>query len=652
MYVRKMPKGSNKNPMGLNEIFSNRNNKVYPIKSELQRRYCWTEKEVDNLIEQYYIEMFDRNISADEKGEDSFYGTIGDGIICNEMPNWKDTGCPYSELVDMSQRITTTYAICIVSLLLYMDKEGITDINERRKILDMYLKTKNKKSFKVETTFKDCEINKVYEAAVNGTFSFNTKEVKEANRLFKSGKNTEVVYKPFSMLVRKVYSTITDIIGTDVNFKEYLDAFLKNTYIQIEECDHKERLEKFREVNSFRVGVADADIYKSMLCYMGEKVDDKYQLFEEWVKKISSNDNSKGYKKRINILKAPYTVSEFIMKLALILLTKDEEICRFDFKLSDANKGIEWQRYNEKGILHTEEEILSFLDCCIDICEFLYNSMEMPRNFNESWYMFTEGRNTSNIWLYNILPCYVISKMNDIDTKNYAFDMLLRSYLMYSIRYLDNKSVQYIQNYLFTFAFKLIHFESKGFDTIKDQLDSHYNHTFGNFISNGMSNNLSHISFEGRTSQGAIRGILSVMEFLAQRRANVKKENIYKFLTSKNSDIDIEHIMPRNKKTDDNDVFVDGIGNLVLLESSLNSSKNDNADATSKRYTDSSFITTKLIMENSRYEGLTNIQLADLRANNIPYCCAEENLNEFDETMIKQRKNNISKMIRDFLQIE
>ena len=50
MYVRKMPKGSNKNPMGLNEIFSNRNNKVYPIKSELQRRYCWTEKEVDKLI--------------------------------------------------------------------------------------------------------------------------------------------------------------------------------------------------------------------------------------------------------------------------------------------------------------------------------------------------------------------------------------------------------------------------------------------------------------------------------------------------------------------------------------------------------------------------------------------------------------------------
>jgi len=650
MYVRLMPKSSNKNPMSLNEIFSNSNNKVYPIKSDLQRRYCWTEKEVDNLIEQYYIEMFERNISADEKGEDSFYATIGDGIICKEMPDWKGTGCPYSELVDMSQRITTTYAICIVSLSLYMDKEGITDINERRKILDMYLKTKNKKSFKVETTFKDCEINSVYEAVADGVFSFNTKELKEANRLFKSGKNTDVVYKPFSMLVRKVYSTITDAIGTEVNFKEYLDAFLKNTYLQIEECDNTVRLEKFREVNSYRVGVADADIYKSMLCYRGEKIDDKYQLFEDWVKKISSNGN--GCKKRINILKAPYTISEYIMKLALISLTKDEEICRFDFKLSDAYKGIEWQIYNEKGILQTEEEVLTFLDNCIDICRFLYDSMEMPRAFNESWYMFTEGRNTPTIWLYNILPCYVISKMNDIEVKNYAFDMLLKSYLIYSIRYLDNKSVQYIQNYLFTFAMKLILFESKGYDTVKDELNNHYNKTFGSFISNGMSNALSHISYEGKTSQGAMRGILSVIEFLAQRRANVKKENVYKFVTSKNSDIDIEHIMPQDKKTDDNDVFVDGIGNLVLLESSLNSSKRDNADATSKRYTDSSFITTKLIMENSRYEGLTNSQLADLRTHNIPYCCTEGNLNEFDETMIKQRKNSISKMLRDFLQID
>ena len=566
------------------------------------------------------------------------------------MSNWKGTGCAYSELVDMSQRITTTYAICIVSLFLYLDKEGILNIDERRNLLEQYLKTKNKKSFKVETTFKDCEFNSVYENIVANTFSFEKKEVSKAVAQFKNVKEGEVKYKSFSSLVRKVYSTITNNIGTDVNFKEYLDEFLRNTYIQIEECDNTVRLEKFREVNSYRVGVADADIYKSMLCYQGEKVDDKFQDFEKWIKKISTSDD--GCRKRINILKAHYTVSEYIMKLSLISLTKDVDICRYDFKLNNAEKGIEWQIYNEKGILHTEDDVIVFLDRCIDICKFLYNSMDLPKEFNESWYMFTEGRNTSTIWLYNILPCYLISKIKDTNIKTYAFDMLLKSYLIYSIRYLDNKSVQYIQNYLFTFGMKLILFEDKGYDTLKDELNVHYSNTFGDFIINGMSDAFSHISYQGKTSQGAIRGIMSVVEFLAQRKVNVKKDNIYRFVTSNKNGIDIEHIMPQKKKTEDNNIFVDGIGNLVLLESSLNSSKKDDADATSKRYTDSSFITTKLIMEDSRYEGLTNEELTILRNMYVPYCCTVENLNRFDENMIKQRKTGISKMLRDFLQVD
>lgn len=648
MFVKLMPKSSNKNPMSLSEIFSNANNRVYPIKSDLQRRYCWTENEVDNFIEQYFIEMYNKNIIADERGEDSVYGTIGDGIICKEMPNWKGTGCSYNELVDMSQRITTSYGICMVSLYLYLLREGIVDVEERRAILDSYLKTKNKKSFNVETTFKDCEIKDVYEAIANNTFSFNPKEVKDANKLFSTSKG--VVYKPFSQLVRKIYSIITNSIGYDVDFKMYLDAFLKNTFIQVEECDNTVRVEKFREVNSYRVGVADVDIYKSLLCYMGENVDEKYQEFENAVKKITST-NADGCRKRINILKAKYTINEYIMKLALISLTRDEDICRFDFKLSDTDKGIEWQINNENGILGTEENVIAFLDKCIDICNFLYNSMDASKAFNESWYMFTEGRNTSVIWLYNILPCYVISNMTDERCKDYAFDMLLKSYLIYSIKYLDNRSVQYIQNYMFTFAMKLINFEMKGYDTLKDELDNLYNKTFGSFIIDGLSDTVSHISYVSTSSQGAIRGILSVMEFLAQRKVNVRKDNVFKFLTNKNSAIDIEHIMPHALKDEDNDVFINGIGNLTLLESSLNSSKMDNADDTSKRYNDSSFITTKLIIDNSRYEGLTNNELYDLRNNIIPYCCPENTINDFKVEAVKQRKSGILKFLRDFLQV-
>ena len=55
--------------------------------------------------------------------------------------------------------------------------------------------------------------------------------MKEANKLFSTSKG--VVYKPFSQLVRKIYSIITNSIGYDLDFKMYLDAFLKNTFIQV-----------------------------------------------------------------------------------------------------------------------------------------------------------------------------------------------------------------------------------------------------------------------------------------------------------------------------------------------------------------------------------------------------------------------------------
>ena len=205
---------------------------------------------------------------------------------------------------------------------------------------------------------------------------------------------------------------------------------------------------------------------------------------------------------------------------------------------------------------------------------------------------------------------------------------------------------------MYTFALKVILFEPQGYDILKIELNNHYNMTFSSFLSKNFSDNVSHISYEGGTSQGAIRGILSVIEFLAQRNTGIIKDNIYKFTTGKTNGVDVEHIMPYSLKNDDNAVFINGIGNLTLLESSLNRSKGDNSKATSERYNDTSFITTKLINEKSRYEGLTNAELANVRNNNIPYSCTEETLNNFNVNDIKIRKNTMLKILKDFLQTE
>ncbi len=653
MYVRKEPKSSNKNPMKLSDVFSNKDNSVFPIKSDLQRRYCWTSNEIDTLISQYFVDMYLKNKESDNNGENPFYGTIGDGIVCKPHPNWMNTNCESNELVDMSQRITTVTAISMAALYLHMLNEDIMDINERQLLMESYFKTKNKESFRVETTFKDCEIKSVYNDIVNNTFSFSKKDVQNACKLFQPCKKGEVVYKPFSKIVRKVYDTITSLVDVnDVNMKEWLDSFLDNTYLQIEVCEYSERVAKFREVNSYRIGVADTDIYKSLLCAKGDSIDDLYQEMEENIRKISETVKDKGYVKRINILKAPYTITEYIMKLALICISKDEKICKFDFTMSDAERGIEWQLENENGCLNTEEKVLTFIKKCIHICEFLSHSMDFKTDdFTSDWYLFTEGRNRPFIWLYNILPCYLISQISNADKKEYAFNMLLRSYLAYSLKYSTNRSVQYIQNYMFTFALKLIKFEEKSYEVFKNELDVLYNDTFSKFISEELNRNMVRLAYGEASSLSAIRGILSYFEYEAQKRSGEKNKNLYRFSCGEKDAVEIEHIKPKSEETDDNSIEIHGIGNLTLLESTLNSAKCNNAEKTSNIYNASTFITTKLMINNARLGNLTNNHLDELRGKSIPEVFDVDEINSFNEDDIKRRRTKMVKMVRDFLTI-
>jgi hypothetical protein len=270
-------------------------------------------------------------------------------------------------------------------------------------------------------------------------------------------------------------------------------------------------------------------------------------------------------------------------------------------------------------------------------------------NSNE-WYLFTEGRKNPHIWLYNILPCYLISSITNEDKKNYAFDMLLRSYIAYSLKYSTNRSVQYIQNYMFAFALKLIKYGDKTYEVFKNELDVHYNDTFSKFISEDFTRNMVRLSYGEATSLGAIRGILSFFEYKAQKLCGEKNKNLYRFLIGENT-IDIEHIMPKSLENDENTIEIHGIGNLALLESSLNSAKCDNAEKTTSLYNDSTFITTKLMLDDARLGNLTNAQIAEVKANCLPMSFDGEKLNDFNEECIRNRRTKIIKLLRDFLTI-
>ena len=157
MIVKREPKGDTKDAVKLSKFFSNKDNTVYPIQSDLQRRYCWPATYIDKLFKDYLVDLYVKNEEADKNGDDGLFAKIGDAILTRVEDNYNGTMCRKQEIIDMSQRITTIEAIIVVMLYIHMRNNGIEDETERKEIYYKYLKTKNGSSFKDISTFNDSD---------------------------------------------------------------------------------------------------------------------------------------------------------------------------------------------------------------------------------------------------------------------------------------------------------------------------------------------------------------------------------------------------------------------------------------------------------------------------------------------------------------
>jgi hypothetical protein len=55
MIIKRQPKGDTKDAVTLSKFFSNKDNTVYPIQSDLQRKYCWPASNIDKFFNDYII---------------------------------------------------------------------------------------------------------------------------------------------------------------------------------------------------------------------------------------------------------------------------------------------------------------------------------------------------------------------------------------------------------------------------------------------------------------------------------------------------------------------------------------------------------------------------------------------------------------------
>lgn len=645
MIRRNKPEGSHKTATNLKTVFSNENNTRYLIKSDLQRRYCWTKIIVEHFFKDYLIDLYDANVEADSNGEDNWYGTVDDAIFVKKDENG------IQEIVDSGQRMTTSLAIVCVFLFLILKDSEVKNIEERKKLFESYIKTKNKLYLKLSNTFEDSDVIPTIESLTDGTFQTTKKAISEKKRVFERGKKGEIVYKQFSSLCALIYTITEETIGlNDKSLLDRLNCFLENTYFDVEECEKSERVARFQQANTNRIEIPNADIYKTLMCAKGEAIDKKFQEFEKCINDIT------GKNKKIHIIKSPLSPIEYIMRLGIILKDNTKKSCSFYYSLDNEDNGIVWHLENEDGLLYTEEKVLDYLDGCIDICNFLKTSTDYVGNTSshEDYYMLTEGRNSPYIWLYNILPSYIISKICDNKKKEFAFNLVLISYMVYSIKCVSSKSVQYIQPYMYEISKIMLERKDDnfGFEDFKNGLVNEYTRVFGEFIKNHLTANVKRLSYGDSIAQSAIFGIMSVDEYYTQKGANIKKDNLHKLLTTKRSkknveqSVQLDHIYPQSNKNEENETEIDSIGNLALLEGALNASKGNNQGKTFEAYSNSSFLTTKVMIEDNRYEFLTQDTLDNVRKKYIPYTTSSDGINNFGTDEIIERRNRIADKIR------
>ena len=126
-------------------------------------------------------------------------------------------------------------------------------------------------------------------------------------------------------------------------------------------------------------------------------------------------------------------------------------------------------------------------------------------------------------------------------------------------------------------------------------------------------------------------------EYIFIKRLNVSHDNLYRFMTDKNFICDYDHIIPvkqYNKlcNNDDYEADISNVGTLVLLESSLNRSKQDKMDKNSTIYSNSNFYLTSFLLS-STTKGFPKNKIASIDFERY----TEEELNNFTIENVSKR---------------
>lgn len=669
MIIKYKPESKTLSPKCLQDIlFGEEDKNINVIENIIQRELVWPISSIETFWHDV-LECIKINIDGIKKGYfnkvfDKAYmnaGNIEYSVIdnCN-----KDKIIPleignHKSIVDGSQRnriglflaLAFMYEIDKSNGKEYIDLSSFKSDNGEYKLMEVGID-------KLKTFYSKIETMPISEITAN----INKYTIEDFYKKFKNHDEERNYFDVFVLFAKYIEN---DIIGT-YSIEDSFRIVMNNIYFYEESIDEDSKFDRFVDRNKKGTPMSDESMYPK---YIINQYDDNgkelvYDAFKRFKVKadesqIKPHKNGGRFRKTKSGLDAVLYIMIEALKISLgkeFNNGKDIElksIFSSTFDLGNVDYGIE-KCFRKGLVFNTTTDAINYFNLCYDIAEFLIkDSFFHHDNIYEDYYYLRDFSNYDVLWWYFIKPSYLANSEYKKNEELFKFikKMFYRIYSFYIVhRGSGSTNSQNLINLLEKLSSLMITFNgnNKDFEQIIRSEVSKYITNAGGYKE--LYATIYGLSYTHTSNKNAIENVLIAMEYDLCEKYDIDTSAFYGLWTRKKGKLfNLDHWLPENKfKENSNWVEYHQIGNLILLEESLNKSKQDEMSLNSKYYTQSNYIQTKLLDKKNR--GPYPNKILD-SINNYPYFLRvdEEKVNNPSLEEIKERTKKIATFFVDFI---
>lgn len=667
MITKKKPEGKTLSPKSLFDILCGDEDKsVNIIENIIQRELVWSLPCIEtfwhDVLECIRINIANTKSGLRGKVFDKAYMNAGNIEYSTIDATNKDAVKPldvgeHKSIVDGSQRnrislfmvLAYMFEKCKINDKEYVDLSYFKSDNGEYKLMEIGIGKLDSFFHKIETT-TIAELSK----------EINKRSLDKRTKKFQKNDEERDYFEVFALYAQYIER---DIIGTyDIEDAFYIS--LNNIYFYEEKIDEESKFDRFVDRNKKGTPMSDESMYpKYIINQFGAEKEKVYKAFKRFEAKASEAQiKPKQTGGKFRTTKSGVGAILYIMienlKISLAKEAKRgknvdlKNVFSSTFDLANIDYGVE-KCFRKGLVFNTPDDAVNYFNQCYDLAEFLIkDSFSRHENIYEDCYYLRDFGTPDVLWWYFIKPSYIAQKEFSSNDERFKFikKMLYRVYSFYVVHRGSGDTnsqnlinlLERISSLMITSSEELDDFEKK----IRSDVSSYISNAGGYMALHSTIFGLSY----AHKSKSAIEQIFIAMEYDLCERFGLDTGVLHSLFKRKDGkSFNLDHWYPENEfKDKENWVEYQQIGNLVILEDSLNKSKQDKKEVNSKYYTQSKYIQTLLMDKENR--GTFNNKTIDF-INNYPYFLR---LDEYDTNnptieLIRERTTKYAKFFVEFI---